>query len=291
MKALLIFLFLLSTNCIVYTQSMLEFGYANTQALKTFHSMGYNNGGGYSISYLAKPINEYRPIQVQFGLNVNHFYTGAKKETIILQEPKGAEAYYQVKNRNSAISFKTRFITYPKTIRFHTDIDLGYRGFKSKEAIILKKIDTNYQTRQDSILVKNGAFFTGITCGLLFKITESFSIDIYSRIDYGLQANWLNINTVNLKNDIPQYNEFLYNKTETPILWIGINATFNFSSNTNSNKSTTSESNRTTPVQTKSENTPKPKTNKSKTQPNSPPTIERKPIKIKEIPPVRTPIE
>ena len=142
----------------------------------------------------------------------------------------GAEAKYQVKNRNSAISFKTRFITYPKTIRFHTDIDLGYRGVKSKEAIILNKIDTNYQTRQDSILISDGAFFTGITTGIIFRISESFSVDIYSRIDYGFQANWLNINSVSLKNDIPQYNEYLYHKTQTPILWVGIHATFNFSS-------------------------------------------------------------
>ena len=109
----------------VKAQWSLGFGYAHTIPLFNMCEKGYRDGGGYSLSILSKPFPNYYNWQIQMGGNLNHFWAGKEKQEIELAEPANASASYKIRNRHTAISFKTRLISKPNPVRFHADLDLG----------------------------------------------------------------------------------------------------------------------------------------------------------------------
>jgi hypothetical protein len=231
MKSILLFFFL-TYSIFAKSQYSIGFGYAATHPLADFYNGEYKDGNGYDLHFLSKPFPNFSNIQIQVGADINYFDAGIRKTTISLKNPADALADYKVSNSHSALSFKTRFITRPNRVRFHADIDLGSRKFRTLETVKLQKEDPNYVSTHDSSLMSQNAFFTGLTTGIMYRITDWFYIDLYSRIDYGLSAQWFRIDSYSVIDDSPIYKLYDYKTTHTPLLWIGLTATFNIGRNT-----------------------------------------------------------
>lgn len=285
LKSFIATTFLLFTFISSYAQWSIGFGMAGECPVLDFNS-GYREGLGYSLTVLSKPFPEYNSWKFQVGGNLNHFWTGSEKENIALLEPQDATAKYKIRNTATAISLKGRAISYPRAVRYHIDLDLGYRGFSTQESFTLNETDTLYENRTDSMLSSSGNVFLGLTTGIMFRISPSFYIDVYSRFDYGLRAKWYNLESFEVKNDIPQYHNYEYKSTHTPILWVGVTASFNIGkkekseiptyrpSSGNTNNTGTSTRPTRPPRNTENEDTEskpdKPKPKPLKPKPNSP---------------------
>lgn len=279
MKKIILLLFFVQIGISSFGQWTMGIGMAGASPLLDFKEKGYNNGLGYSLCILSKPFPNYYNWQLQMGGNLNHFWTGNKKQEITLAEPTDAAATYKIRNNNTAISFKTRLISRPNPIRFHADLDLGYRSFSSRESIVLNEVDTNYSSRFDTTLISTGNVFVGLTVGVMFQISKSFYLDLYSRVDYGFSTKWYDLNSFSIISDIPQYDNYTYNKTHTPILWVGFTASFNIKRDERTKaKSISSGSNSgyqkpntpAKPKQTSTRPKQKPKPLKPKTLPSKP---------------------
>lgn len=155
------------------------------------------------------------------------FAAGQRKFSNI-QTSNGNTADYYLNNYHNAYSFKARFLTQENTFRYHLDIDLGNREFYSTQALAYNQTTTNQSPNYSNLFIQKKTFFTGITVGVLFRLNDRFSLDAYSRIDFGQKATCLDLDAFkeqDIKND-PK--NFQYKETNTPLLWLGINAITRF---------------------------------------------------------------
>jgi hypothetical protein len=83
-------------------------------------------------------------------------------------------------------------------------------------------------TNTSNFLKQDNAYFTGLTAGVLYRITDWLSLDAYTRVDFGKSANWLDINSFTAINNAPEYATFQYKTTNTTLLWAGISAVIQF---------------------------------------------------------------
>ena len=227
MKKIGILFLVLAVSFLGNCQYSLGVGYAGTHPLGDFESNKYKNGGGIDIYILSKAFPQYSRIQVQIGADFNIFSAGQRKFPNILTS-NGNTADYYLNNYHKAFSFKARFLTQENRLRYHVDIDLGHRTFYSTKAFTFNQTTTNQQPNSSSFILQKKAFFPGITAGVLFRLNDKFSLDAYSRIDFGQKATWLDLDAFNDQNIYSKQNNFQYKTTNTPLLWVGINAVIRF---------------------------------------------------------------
>lgn len=227
MKKIYLLFFVLIVSFKANCQLTLGIGYAGTHPLADLESNKYKNGGGVDIYILSKAFPQYSRIQVQLGADFNVFGAGQRKFPNI-QTSNGYTADYYVNNYHNAFSFKARFLTQENTLRYHIDIDLGNRSFYSTQAFAFSQTTTNQPPNSSNFIIQKKAFFPGITAGVLFRLNDKFSLDAYSRIDFGQKAVWLDLNAI--KDQDIQNNpiNFQYKATNTPLLWLGISAVIQF---------------------------------------------------------------
>lgn len=227
MRRILIISFLMAVAWRVNSQYSIGVGYAGTHPLADFQTNNYKDGNGIDFYFLSKAYPEYSRVQVQIGGDFNVFNTGARNISN-MQTSSGYNAKYALNNYHHALSFKTRFLTQENTLRYHADIDLGYRSFYTTEGLTFDQTATNQPENTSNFLKHSNAFFTGITAGLLYRVNDWLSLDIYSRIDFGASATWLDLNSFSIKNNLPDYANFQYKSTNTSLLWAGISAIIHF---------------------------------------------------------------
>ena len=227
MKKIGILFLVLAVSFLGNCQYSLGVGYAGTHPLGDLLRNNYKDGNGIDIYFLSKGFPEYSRIQVQIGGDLNAFSTGERKISNVATS-SGYNATYSLKNSHNGISFKTRFLTQENTFRYHADIDLGYRSFYTTEGLTFNKTDTNQPPYTSTVIKRNKTFFTGITAGILYRVNNWLSLDVYTRIDFGSSASWFDINSFSVKNNQPDYSSFQYKTTNTPLLWAGMSAVFHF---------------------------------------------------------------
>jgi hypothetical protein len=226
MKKICIILFVMIISLQIKAQFSLGIGYAGTHPLGDLLANNYKDGNGLDLYFLSKKFPEYSRIQAQIGVDFNVFNTGERSISNVLTT-SGSYGTYYLNNHHSALSFKIRFVTQENIFRYHFDLDLGNRAFYSSESLKLEENGTQ-STNTSNFLKQDNAYFTGLTVGVLYQITDWLSLDAYTRVDFGKSANWLDINSFTAINNTPEYATLQYKTTNTTLLWAGINVIFSF---------------------------------------------------------------
>lgn len=209
------------------SQLSLGFGYAGTHPLGNLLTNKYKDGNGIDLYLLSKTFPQYSKIQAQIGVDFNVFSTGERKLADV-PTTTGYNADYYLNNYHHALSFKTRLITQENTFRYHVDLDFGYRTFYTTQSLAFNQNITNHPPNYAKFIKEDNAYFTGITAGVIYEIAEWFALDLYSRVDIGKSATWLDLNSFSPIGNSPNTSTLVYKSTETPILWVGFSTIFKF---------------------------------------------------------------
>lgn len=221
--------------CLMHTsvnsQVIVEYGTAGTFPLNNFKYEGYKSGLGHSLTVLSKPMPSYTNWGFQLGGNINYFWANRTKLEFNYGAPYNNRSEYKVRNRHAALSFKARLISKPNPVRFYFDLDLGGRAFISKARVNIDEYDQ--KVKKDTLLHTSGALFAGLSSGIQFRMNRFWYLNIYSRLDYGLKTDWLDLNSVKTIPEEkyyyqPDYANYQYKTTTTPVLWVGFSTTFYF---------------------------------------------------------------
>lgn len=294
MKKLLLFSFLFFLSGGIKAQ-YIGMHFIGSSAQNMFCDSAYRHGYGFNMEFysnnlLRKSVNP-NALDLRFGIGFDIQGAGKEKRAVILNTPNSDPGKEKLSNSHIGITANMR-LTFlgEKRLSPYLDGFVGLRGFYSHRELTIDDPNPDYETSTSEQLLSTGTTRYGASFGMMYRLNRVVSVDTRVTYSAGSAGNWLNLNTVDQKDNIVSYR---VSNTTTDLFIYRIGFVFNLnptpretSSTPIVNPVTPSDTNAivqpVTPVET-----PKKKRNVDVTpSPTPSPTpTPKKPLEVKPLPP------
>lgn len=289
---LLSFLFLLAGG--IKAQPYIGMHFIGSSAQNMFCDSAYRHGYGFNMEFfsnnlLRKNVNP-NALDLRWGLGFDVQGAGREKRSVILSTPNSDPGKEILKNSHLGVSATMR-LTFlgEKRVSPYLDGFVGLRGFYSHRELTIDKPNPDYETSTSEQISMSGTTRFGGSFGVMYRLNRVISVDTRVSYSAGSTGNWVNLNTVNQKDNIVSYR---ISNTTTDLFIYRVGFVFNLNpkpretSNTIVNPVTPTDT--TVPVQPAPPVvTPKKKRNVDVTPSPTPAPAPspKKPLEVKPLPP------